>query len=238
MTNRSHHLQPAFLLHRRAYSNHSLLVECFTPDEGRFPSIVRGTQGRKGTGAGWLQPFVPLLVQCTGRGDVRNLIRHEAAATPIGLQGRALYCGFYLNELIMRLTQRRDPQQQLFARYGESLDELARSEALEPVLRRFEIALLELLGYGLILDRESETGRALEPGRRYKYLVEAGPLPAPEGDRQAFRGSTLLGLYQQRSLDQGETREARRLLRGVLAFYLGDKPLKSRELFAPSTSEF
>jgi len=227
----TNHLSPAFLLHRRLYSNHALLVECYTPGEGRFPAIARGARGGKREGAALLQPFVPLLIRCAGRGEVRNLNRYEAVSAPVELRGRALYCGFYLNELIMRMTQRRDPHDQLFGVYADTLEQLAGGALLEPVLRRFEVNMLDILGYGLLLDREADTDAPLEPDRRYHYLPEQGPVPAREGDPGVIRGSTLLALHHQTAPDAEQLHEARRLLRHVLSHYLGNRPLKSRELF-------
>jgi len=227
----TNHLSPAFLLHRRLYSNHALLVECYTPGEGRFPAIARGARGGKREVAALLQPFVPLLIRCSGRGEVRSLNRYEAASVPVELRGRALYCGFYLNELIMRLTQRGDPHEQLFGVYVDTLEQLASVAQIEPVLRRFEVNMLDILGYGLLLDREADTGAPLEPDRRYHYLLEQGPVPAQEGDSGVIRGATLLALHNRIDPDVEQLHEARWLLRHVLSHYLGNKPLKSRELF-------
>ena len=224
-------MQPAFLLHRRSYSNHSLLLECFTAGDGRFPAIVRGVKNSKGKAVGLLQPFVPLLIHCAGRGEVRTLSRFEAAASPLLLQGRALYCGFYLNELLMRLLQRNDPCERLFEHYGETLTGLVTGHRLEGILRRFEITLLKEIGYGLILDRDSETGASLVAEKRYSYRLEQGPTAATGDDPQTLQGSTLLALNGEGTLDELGLREARELTRRALSRYLGDKPLKSRELF-------
>ncbi|HHH38813.1 MAG TPA: DNA repair protein RecO [Sedimenticola sp.] len=225
-----HQLQPAFLLHRRPYSNSSLLIECFAAGAGRFPAIARGVATRRGQGLALLQPFNPLLIGWSGRGEVKSLNRYEAAASPLHLTGEALYCGFYLNELLMRLLQRGDPQRRLFALYGQALEGLAGGADLEPLLRRFELSLLEEIGFGLILDREGETDEPLQPDRRYHYHLERGPLSAP-GDGPVVSGATLLALAAGDALGPDALQEARGLLRHVLACYLGDRPLHSRELF-------
>jgi DNA repair protein RecO (recombination protein O) len=222
-------LLPAFVLHRRAYSNHSLLIEFFTPAEGRFPAIAKGIKKARGHGSSLLQPFTPVLIRCSGRGEVKSLIDLEPApAAAVPLRGRALYCGFYLNELLMRLLQRDDPHERLFEVYAHTLGQLSEGERLEHTLRRFEIRLLEELGFGLVLDREAETGAPLEPDRLYHYSIEQGPMPAQDG---SLRGSTLLALNRGQALDKQGDRQARGLTRRVLTHYLGDRPLKSRELF-------
>jgi DNA repair protein RecO (recombination protein O) len=224
-------LQPAFLLHRRPYSNNSLLLECFVAGAGRFPAIARGVSARKGQGRALLQPFTPLLIRWSGRGEVRSLNQYEASGRSYPLQGRALYCGFYLNELLMRLLQRSDPHERLFALYADTLAQLAVGDSLEPLLRRFELSLLQELGYGMILDRDIETDTPIQPERHYHYRLEQGPAPADDGDKSVVTGATLLALGSGAPLSPTGIREARLLLRRVLARYLGDKPLKSRELF-------
>lgn len=206
-------------------------MECFTPGQGRFPAIAKGVKGGSGRRGGTLlQPFMPLLIRWSGRGEVKTLGHFETVA-PVMLLGRELYCGFYLNELLMRLLQRNDPHEQLFGIYAETLQQLARREPLEPLLRRFEVRLLEQLGYGLVLDRDVENESPIEPEGRYHYQVERGPLPARPGDSWVIRGSTLLGLNADRTLEHSELREALKLTRYVLRYYLGDRPLRSRELF-------
>jgi len=222
-------LQPAFVLHRRPYSNTSLLLEVFLLQEGRMPLLAKGVTSGRALGAALLQPFVPLLLSRAGRGEVRTLGRFEAAGPPLPLRGQQLYCGFYLNELMVRLVQREEPHPALFAAYQETLRRLVEEGDPEPALRRFEIDFLAELGYGLLLEHEAETQAAIDPARRYDYLIERGPAASEAGE---LGGATLLKLASGEALVGDERREARRLLRRVLDHYLGGRPLKSRELFA------
>ncbi len=225
-------LQPAYLLHRRSYSDSSLLVECFTPAGGRFPALAKGVKGKRGSrSASILQPFTPLLVAWSGKGEVKTLVNFEPAAAPLVLQGNRLYCGFYLNELLMRLLGRNDPHESLFARYAHTLETLSQGFSMEVSLRHFEVDMLEQLGYGLVLDREIETGAQLNPNSEYNYVIDRGPVLAEPGITGAIRGSTLLAMLQRELLEPRALREARALTRLVLARYLGERPLKSRELF-------
>lgn len=230
-------LHPAFILHRRSYSNSSLLLELFTPDAGRFAAIAKGVRSRHGGATSLLQAFNPLLIAWSGRGEVKTLTSYEANGPAITLEGRALYCGFYLNELIMRLLERSDPHAPLFDYYRQALHGLAGDDELETVLRRFELNLLEELGYGLVLEHEAEQGSPIEPDGMYHYELERGPVAARQGSRDGIRGSTLLALKQQSTLDEEGQREARRLMRRVLTHYLGERPLKSRELFRSFTAD-
>ncbi|MES9880286.1 MAG: DNA repair protein RecO [Sedimenticola sp.] len=233
----TYQLEPAFLLHRRHYANRGLLIECFTLNQGRFPAIARGVMGGRSAGAGLLQPFVPLKLKWSGKGEVKTLTGYEQSGRAPALQGRALYCGFYLNELLMRLLERNDPHEELFSFYTEALTLLASDRREDQVLRRFEIQMFHALGYALILDRDVENDRPLSPQQRYDYLLETGPVPATEGDPGMVSGHTLLALSCDQPLDKDGQREARDLSRHLLAHYLGGKPLKSRELFHKSPFE-
>ncbi len=225
-------LHQAYLLHRAPYSNSSLLIECFTLSEGRFPAIAKGVQkaGRPKS-AGLLQPFQPLILKWSGKGEVKSLTGYEAASKPHNLKGSALYCGFYLNELLLRLTRREDPHENLFVFYSQTLKKLEEEETVEQTLRQFEIRMLDELGYGLLLGSEYDSGEAVSPAARYNYQIEKGPVLSDSSDNQSVSGKTLLALQEDRKLDDREILEARFLLRRILKYYLGDKPLKSRELF-------
>ena len=227
-------LHPAFILHRRPFSNTSLLIECFSLSHGRFPAVAKGAIRGSSASAGLLQPFQPLLIRWSGRGEVKTLNFYEAAAPNMTLQGQVLYCGFYLNELLVRLLQREDPHEQLFGLYGSTLTKLSQGKSVEPVLRRFEIELLDQLGFGLVLDRNVEDGSPLVLKQRYHYQIERGPVPCSNTDPSGFSGATLIGLRDDQPLDRASQTEARTLTRYVLRYYLGDRPLKSRELFRAS----
>jgi len=227
-------IQPAYILHRRPFSNTSLLLECFTLSHGRFPAVAKGIKRGKSASAGLLQPFQPLFLRWSGRGEVKTLNFFEAAVPALMLQGRVLYCGFYLNELLVRLLQRDDPNERLFGLYGSTLLDLSQGKPAEPVLRHFEIELLNQLGFALVLDRNAEDGSALVPEQRYHYELERGPVPCSKADPSGISGATLIGLNNGFLQDRGLLNEARALTRFVLGYYLGDRPLKSRELFRTS----
>lgn len=229
-------LTPAFVLHRRDYQNSSLLLELFTPTEGRLPAISRGAKSGRSTKAILLQPFSPLRISLSGRGEVKSLTDVEHDGHPFQLTGDRIFCGFYLNELVMRLIERGDPYPSLYLHYCENLARLASEEAMDQILREFEIELLTELGYGLLLDHTADTGDPVESDLLYDYFVEHGPILS-QSDKPGFKihGRTLISLQQRESLDKQSANEAKRLMRFVLSHYLGDKPLKSRELFIAPT---
>jgi DNA repair protein RecO (recombination protein O) len=160
----------------------------------------------------------------------------EPASAAHPLRGRGIYCGLYLNELLVRLLGRGDPHEHLFDHYAAALGGLAREPEPGPTLRRFELRLLEELGYAMVLDRDAEGGHPLRAETRYRYDPERGPVEcAADAPGFSVSGGTLLALGGAGALEPEQAREARELMRRVLDRYLGGRPLRSRELFrAPS----
>lgn len=228
-------LDSVFVLHRRNYRETSLLLELFTLRHGRLALIAKGARRGKQGLAPILQPFLPLLASWCGRGELSTLTHAEAGGASIRLQHTALFCGIYLNELLMKLLPSHDPHPQLFEAYRTGLEELAAGEDAETVLRRFELSLLEDIGYGLQLAAEAESGLAIQSDRLYTYRIEAGPLLADTDGPDVLHGATLLALRDQH-FDAPQIRlEAKRLMRRVIAHYLEGRKLKSRELFRNSS---
>ena len=229
------HLQRCFVLHRRNFGNSSLILEVFSGAHGRQAVLAKGAkQARRGRPAGGevLQPFRPLWLSWSGRGEVKTLLRSEPAGSATDLKGRILYCGLYLNELLVRLLPRGDPHEALFAFYHAALTGIAAGEDVETVLRRFELRLLREIGYAVDLGRETGNGQPVSPRRYYVYERESGLRAAGEGEGQrVVSGATLLQLAADRSLSGPAAREAKALTRLLLAPHLGERPLKSRELF-------
>ncbi|NIR62124.1 MAG: DNA repair protein RecO [Gammaproteobacteria bacterium] len=230
-------LQPAYVLHQRPFRNTSLLLELLTPGHGRVGLVARGVRTQRSRLRPLLQAFRPLLVSWSGRGELGTLTGVEGAERAPSLQGRALLAGFYLNELLVRLLGRHDPHADLFTAYHDALQALAGSWG-EAALRIFEKRLLQALGYGLVLEHEVERGRALEPEALYCYRLEHGPVPAKAGEAGlTVHGATLLALARERLESARALREAKALTRAALGLYLGDRPLKSRDLFVPPAAD-
>ncbi len=227
-------LQPSLLLHRKPYRDTSLLIEVFCSNYGRLGLVARGARNRRGPLPGLLQPFMPLLLSWSGRGELATLTGTEQHTPPLVLTGDAMISGFYLNELLMRLLPRHDPHPHLYQRYLATLQQLARTGMDEWALRLFERDLLQELGYGLLLTHEGGSGEMVDAALRYCYYPEFGPQRADSGQEHcpSIHGATLLALAHGE--DGNDTRirgEAKRLMRMILSHYLGNKPLASRELF-------
>jgi len=224
------HLEPAYVLHCRAFRETSLIVESFTRGNGRQAVVARGAKSAKSKLRSVLQPFRPLLMSWIQKSDLGTLTAADQVASPPPLQGPALYCGLYLNELLMRLLHRGDPHVELFERYRHALMELAAGTPPQPLLRLFEKHLLEAIGYAMLLDREYESGAKVEAGNWYGYEPERGPVLRKAAGKECVSGAALLA-FENEQLETVHLLELRMLMRSVISYHLGGKPLASQSLF-------
>jgi DNA repair protein RecO (recombination protein O) len=237
MTANKIELQPAYILHTRNYRDSSLLVEALTSDHGRVSAVLRGVKA-SGKAAqqkrSLVQPFVPVLISWHGKTDLKTLTHLEANGAAVPLQAKRLFSALYINELLTRMLQHYEAQQDLFPLYEWVLQSLLETEFIDVVLRRFELQLLDLMGYGLEISHESQQGDPVKASAIYSFYPDHGleqtSVSVVEQSNQ-FRGADLLALASNDF--KPEVRQAaKRLCRLALQPHLGNKPLKSRELFA------
>jgi DNA repair protein RecO (recombination protein O) len=222
--------QPAYVLHARAYRETSLLLETLTRDHGRTAMVARGAKRPKSKWRNLLQPFRPLLISWSARTELGTLTSADQVAAPPALHGEALFCGMYLNELLLRLLHRGDPHAEVFERYRAVLADLASGLAPQPLLRIFEKHLLDAVGYGLTLDREPGSQVPVRADAYYDYHPDRGPVRVAGARKGAISGTALLAL-QSEQLEDVLLPELRRLMRRVIGYHLGDRPLASAALF-------
>jgi DNA repair protein RecO (recombination protein O) len=225
--------QAAFVLHTYPYRETSAIVEAFTATSGRVALVARGAKRTRSELRSVLQAFQPLTLSWSGTGELKTLIRAEWRGGLPLVGGSALLCGFYLNELLLKLLPREDPHPKLFEQYEAALSRLASRAEQAPVLRAFELRLLAELGYALPLTHEVDTGRPVDPEGRYYYAFERGPrtVAAEPGRRYPqVRGATLLALASADYRAQDSAAEAKRLMREVLDYYLEQRTLVSRRV--------
>jgi DNA repair protein RecO (recombination protein O) len=225
--------QPAFVLHTYPYLETSLVVEAFTRNFGRVPLVAKGAKRPKSAFRGLLRAFQPLQLSWGGKTELRTLHKAEWQAGQMPLQGTGLICGFYLNELLVRLLHRNDPHEQLFIYYQEALSALSNGKDYIPILRRFEQRLLQELGYALTLDRDAVAGNPIDANRDYCYEIERGPVPLDGHSCDhglQLDGKTLLDMERGDYSDTLTRQQSKALMRYILNHYLGDKPLHTRQL--------
>src|SRR5260221_3713193 len=114
----------AFVLHTYAYRETSLIVETFTADYGRVAMVARGAKRPRSETRGLLQAFQPLVLSWSGGGELKTLLKAEWGGGLALPRGAALLCGFYLNELLLKLLAREDPHAALYRDYQEALQAL------------------------------------------------------------------------------------------------------------------
>jgi DNA repair protein RecO (recombination protein O) len=228
--------QAGYVLHTYPYRETSVIAEAFTAEHGRVGLVARGAKRPRSELRGLLQAFQPLTLAWAGAGELKTLVKAEWRGGMPLPGGSALLCGFYLNELLMKLLPREDPHAALFEAYERTLlalTEQTTAAAQAVLLRGFELTLLAELGYALSLTREAGTGAAVNPHERYHYAFDRGPqrFAAEPGARwPVVRGAVLLALAQQHYPDAETAGEAKRLMRLVLDHYLEARRIFSRRV--------
>jgi DNA repair protein RecO (recombination protein O) len=226
--------EPGYVLHTYPYKETSLIVEAFTRRHGRVALLARGARRPRSAMRGMLLSFQPLQLAWSGAGELATLIRADWGGElhpPVGkLGGRALMSAFYVNELVLRLLPREDAHEALFDHYAAAIAGLAAGEGLAGVLRGFEKRLLAELGYAPVLDRDALSGAPIDPGGRYRYEPDRGPVRAMNGVDPTVSGRTLLDVAAD-DYTRPETRdEARTLMRALIGQRLHGQVLHTRSV--------
>ena len=244
------HVAPlaAYVLHRYDWSESSVILDLFTREQGRLAVAAKGAKRPYSQLRGVMLPFQRLNVSLgrtaasgTGAAEVQNLRGAEWAGGAAMLTGAALFSGFYLNELLMKLLARHDPHAALFDAYALTLPELAASDEtqVQAALRAFELTLLQQTGLLPDLSLVTLTQQPVSAEGRYGLLPDAGVGTPRGGDELA--GAALIGL--QAALEHGSLpalRQACRrelpalkvLLRGMIQHQLGAVVLRTRQVMA------
>lgn len=228
--------QPAYILHHRAFRDTSQILEVITPEHGRLALMSRGSRGAKSRLKSILQPFRPLLIGWSGKGEMPTLTAAEPQAVKtLSLLGKALPSAFYINELIIKLLHKHDVNERIYYLYESIIRLLSDEHEIEPVLRSFEKQLLEELGFGLNLSLNAESGEAVIESEQYAYYLEHGPVSVKNVYDESYilklSGKSLLELDKNTLNSMQSLKDAKRLMRVILNYYLEGKPIKSRELF-------
>ncbi|CAN5441180.1 DNA repair protein RecO [soil metagenome] len=223
--------QPGFVLHSYPYKETSLIVDVFSRDYGRIPLMAKGAKRPHSKLRGVLQTFQPLSVGWSGKSEVRTLISAEWIGGLLPLEKSALLCGFYLNELLVKLLARDDPHPGLFDHYVAALNQLAHNEPAPIVLRKFEWALLKETGVVGDLSRCTVTGNAIEVAQNYVVDPESGPrLARPSDAWPRVTGKTLLDMQSEDYADNLTQSQSKLLMRFLLAHHLGGASLNTRQI--------
>ena len=226
-------LEPGYVLHAYPYKETSLIVEAFTRRFGRVSLLARGARRPRSAMRGVLLAFHPLRLTWSASAELGTLMAVEWGGGQKSLAGVGLMCGFYLNELLLRLLPREDPHENLFDAYAVALESLSLGKGEAPVLRSFERRMLAELGYAPVLDRDAASGAAIEPDKRYAYEAERGPVETRRNSGESVvSGRTLLDMAADDYGDARTREEARRLMRALIADRLGGQALHTRAVLS------
>jgi DNA repair protein RecO (recombination protein O) len=216
-------------LHTYPYKETSLIVEALTRRFGRVAMLARGARRPRSAMRGVLLSFHPLHLSWSTSAELGNLTGVEWAGALQPLAGRGLMCGFYLNELLLRLLPRDDPHEALFDRYAQALADLSQTSSYAAALRGFEKRLLAELGYAPLLEHDA-AAEPIDPERLYVYEPDRGPVPVHGSppDALVVRGRTLLDVARDDYAHPGTRDEARYLMRALIGQRLHGQVLHTR----------
>lgn len=224
----------AYVLHSRPYTDSRIIIEFFTEQHGRIAGLFRLPSKKRHFKP---QPFTCYTIHWRWGSELKTILVLDAIAAAIPLIGKASYCGLYLNELILRLLRKEDAYPVTFDAYTAALTCLSRAAELDVPLRQFELTLLVELGYGIDFSYDS-MGAAIIGGRAHAYSFSPGEgfvRIAFSGEHLATRNvydGAVLNQIAEQNFESSEVKQAaKQICRICLAPLLGNKPLKSRELF-------
>ena len=237
------YVEKSFIIHSRPFKETSLLLTVFTEQQGRFNLIAKGVKRKNSQGLrAILQPFNYLILELTGRGDLKTLCNAELCHDENlnfqkKLPARALACGYYLNELLVRAIQDWEAFPLLFESYKESLSNLCDSENYAATLRKFEVTLLEELGVSPTWDIDIN-GEKIFTELHYRFIPEEGFEPVKKKVNNAFKhtnenhftGETILSLATGNIVSE-TLKSSQKITQMLLKQIIGNKPLQSRKLW-------
>lgn len=230
LNNHKHDNQPVYVLHTYPFKETSLVVELFSQQFGRIAAVAKGARRPHSAMRGMLQSFQLLDGAWSGKNELKTLHSLDWSTGLTLLKGESLMCGFYMNELLLRLLPREDAHENLFAYYQATLKTLAESQHLAITLRRFELKLLQEMGYAVPLLKD-ENDAEIMADKNYRYEAEYGACEISVSKNGVqLRGKTMLDMARDEYADSITQSQSKQLMRYLLAHYLGDKPLHTRQL--------
>lgn len=223
--------QPGFVLHSYPYKETSLIIDVFSREYGRVALVAKGAKRPHSKLRGVLQTFQPLSFSWVGKSEVKTLTAAEWVSGLLPLEKSALLCGFYLNELLVKLIAREDPHPALFDHYVATLNRLAHGEAAPIVLRQFERALLKETGVAGDWTVTAHDGQPVDPVSQYVVDPLQGVRVAHVSDVwPRVAGKTLLDMEKEDYSDATTQSQSKLLMRFLLAHHLGGAKINTRQM--------
>ncbi|MHC5170122.1 DNA repair protein RecO [Acinetobacter johnsonii] len=224
-----------YLIHHRKYRERSHIVHLFTQEHGRVDGILRQTPPPQ---------YQPICLQASGKSELKNFTKLEIVNQPIFFFGDAFFSGFYLNEILLRLCPLEVQMEQSFAQYAHTLTQLQQlaqqadpNQFLKQILRQFEHELLEDLGYALDFSTDANQ-LEIQVSLNYIFQLNEGFIPTAQASRATLNGQQILSMCQYekgRDFSLEQLQLLTKLYRQMISSLLGDRPLKSRQLWIQNT---
>ena len=224
-----------YLIHHRKYRERSHIVHLFTQEHGRVDGVLRQTPPPQ---------YQPICLQASGKSELKNFSKLEIVNQPVFFFGDAFFSGFYLNEVVLRLCPAEVEMPQTFVLYHQTLQQLqllAQQENpnlfLRQILRQFEHALLEELGYALDFTTDAQQ-QDIQAAQHYLFQLNDGFIPTVQQSRATLTGEQILSMrdYEKgRDFNREQLQLLAQLYRQMISSLLGDRPLKSRQLWIQNT---
>ena len=224
-----------YLIHHRKYRERSHIVHLFTQEHGRVDGVLRQTPPPQ---------YQPICLQASGKSELKNFSKLEIVNQPVFFFGDAFFSGFYLNEVVLRLCPAEVEMPQTFVLYHQTLQQLqllAQQEnpnlSLRQILRQFEHALLEELGYALDFTTDAQQ-HDIQVAQHYLFQLNDGFIPTVQQSRATLTGEQILSMrdYEKgRDFNREQLQLLAQLYRQMISSLLGDRPLKSRQLWIQNT---
>ncbi|WP_333640322.1 DNA repair protein RecO [Acinetobacter johnsonii] len=224
-----------YLIHHRKYRERSHIMHLFTQEHGRVDGILRQTPPPQ---------YQPICLQASGKSELKNFTKLEIVNQPIFFFGDAFFSGFYLNEILLRLCPLEVQMEQSFAQYAHTLTQLQQlaqqadpNQFLKQILRQFEHELLEDLGYALDFSTDANQ-LEIQASLNYIFQLNEGFIPTAQASRATLNGQQILSMCQYekgRDFSLEQLQLLTKLYRQMISSLLGDRPLKSRQLWIQNT---
>jgi len=218
--------QISFILRRRDWQNTSLILDFFTRDHGCIRAIARGA--RRNPAKAPYQPFSMLSIGWTGRQELKTLTAIEGQALPVDEKNYLAL--LYVNELLAALLPQAEANPAVFASYQLLLQQSA-DEIGEAELRKFELELMQLLGYFPEFSCDAASGEEISADACYQFVINSGFIGCPDSTRDSVGGQVVIDWSRGDYRQPGVLRLAKAALRSTIDFNLHGKTLKSREVY-------
>jgi len=224
------------------FSESSCVVTLFTRDFGKISALAKGARRPKSSFEAALDLLaicrVVFLHKSSDALDLLTEARLQRRFRAGGRELRRLYAGYYVAELLTKLTDEADPHPDLFDLAETSIAGIDGQAEVASTVLRFELQALRLLGHQPSLDECVECGAAVGSGAaRVSFGMLAGGVLCRQcraGKRsvvsvsreaiELLRQAAAGGEESSENALHAASGEARSVMNNYLSHLLGNRP--------------